>query len=191
MRNRLSLVIIIVLAGCASTSPLINYEGVINVIGENVTLTSKTSFFNDQAIEIIRENNHVDEIGEFYLQAILDGYQSQITGIESTSNTDEGFLFKVKAITVKKGVTVNIIDPGPIYVMSMEVDVYKDGLFIFDEKYKVRVNMAKVVNPDKGVNWLSKSEKNDPNNQVTTFDIGLRNLYRNMLFKHLDISLQL
>ena len=84
-----------------------------------------------------------------------------------------------------------MIDPGPVYKMTMKINIYQNGQRLTNETYITKVNMAQIVNEDKFWNWLSSEEMNDTNNQILTFERGLRNLYRDVYFKHLNISLTL
>lgn len=191
MSYRLMLVTLLICTACASSSPLVGYKGDVSISAEDVSLDSKTKLFGEDTIEIIQNRELVNERGDYYLNLILDAYWNQLTGIEPTDNRNNGLLFDITDITIKRGATINFVDPGPVYVMTMKVDIYRDGVFLFDEKYRVKVNMAEIINPDEYFNWLSLSEKQNPDNQITTFNVGLRRLYRNLLFKHLDISLHL
>ncbi|RNC79939.1 MAG: hypothetical protein ED557_12455 [Balneola sp.] len=191
MNTRLILVVAFLTVGCASSSPLIGFKGDVNVTADNVSLKSNNPFFGNQAIEVIKTNEIVDDRADYFLNVILDAYWNQLTGIEPTESETAGLRFDIRTITVKKGTTINFVDPGPIYIMTMKVDVYEDGVFSFDDRYRVKVNMAEVVSPNKFFNWLSNAEKENTENQIATFNMGLRYLYRNMLFEHFDISLQL
>jgi hypothetical protein len=184
-------VLVAFLMGCASSSRLVNEEGMLNLSATEVDYVSKSDFFGQPAIERISQDNYLQQRGDYYLDLILNGYYNQVQSISVTENENEGISLRIKNVSVKHGATLNFIDPGPIYVMRMQVEVFRNGNYLKTEYYKTRVNMAEVIHPEKKLNWLTTEEKKDSQNQLETFEVGLRKLYRDIFFKHLQISLRL
>ncbi len=192
MRTLHILTILFTAISCRSTSPFITYSGDVSIQGTNATLSSSSNFFSVESVNKADSIEMIDERADHYLNLILEGYYQQTGHFNFTNDKNAPMYFDVQHVSVKTGYfSFNLVDPGPIYKMRMEVDIYSNGELLGTETYKTRVNMAQVINPEKMWNWLTLEEKNDSENQLTTFDIGLRSLYRNLFFKHLDISLSL
>jgi len=177
---------------CSSTSPFISYSGDISVDGLDAAITSSSAFFSIESVQKTDSISMIDERANHYLNIILDGYYQQ-TGNVKFSNIDKSDMaFSIREVNVNTGYfTMNFIDPGPILRIKMVVDIYYFGDLIETETYRTRVNMAQVINSDRFWNWLTNKQKNNVDNQIEAFEIGLRTLYRNLFFKHLDISLKI
>ena len=191
MRISLLIGLLLFLNSCSSTSPFINYSGDFSMQATPIEITSKTEFFSDETISQVIKSNFVKERGDYYLNKIIDGYHTQTQGFNFSEDNNIGVSFRVKEIRVKSGFTLNFVDPGPIYRMFMDVDIYRYGELVVSETYRTSANMALVVKKDRFFNWLSTEDRNNPDNQIATFERGLRDLYRDLYFKHLDISLSL
>ncbi|MCG8372435.1 MAG: hypothetical protein MI700_02830 [Balneolales bacterium] len=182
-------VLLFVSLGCSATSPFSGFEGSVNHYAENVAVRSYSNWFSTNAVETVVEGNFVDEKGDYFLNVVIDNYPSQTTGLKESEDSNSGISFRVKSLEVKNAFTLNIPDPGPVYKLNMEVDIFENGEFVESKAIKARVNMASIVNEDKIFNWLTAEEKNDINNQLLTFEIGLTRLYQKLYFSHFDINL--
>lgn len=191
MRFSLLICLLFIVNSCSTTTPFIDYSGEISVTANPIDITSKSSFFSDESISQVKETDFVKQTGDYYLNKVIDGYYTQTQDFTFTDESNTGLRFHIKEIRVKSGWTINFVDPGPIYRMFMDVDIYRNNQLILSETYKSTANMALVVKRDKFFNWLSSESKKNPDNQIATFERGLRGLYRNLYFKHLDISLSL
>jgi|GEM_PF-3823730 len=186
----LFLVSIFLFLGCSTVSPFIDFQGKVSISSTSEVIPNQ-KVFHQASADFIRKQDFVEERGKYYLDRVVIGYSSQLPGVVFSEDTTQGLHFFIREIEVDQGHTLNIIAPGPVIKMKMMVDVYENERLITSESYKTRVNMALVVNEDKFWNWLTKEEVEAIDNQVKTFERGLRNLYRNLYFKHLDISLTL
>jgi hypothetical protein len=191
MRFILLLIISLTALSCRSTSPFIGYSGNISISAQSVIINSTNQYFNDVSIGVVLNSDYVGERGDFYLNKVLDGYYPQTSGVNFSNDDEASLSFRVKKVQVRNGFTMNFVDPGPIYQLKMEVDIFENGEFVTNETYRSIVNMARVVKGHRVWNWLKDEDKENIENQIDTFGIGLRGLYRNLYFRHLDISLTL
>lgn len=192
MRIILLMSVLVGTLSCSTTSPFISYSGKVSIVGSNASIISNSGFFNNESIEIADSMLMIDERADHYLNLVLEGYYEQTGHFEFSDSQNAAMYFDIQEVSVKTGhFSLNLVDPGPILRMKMLVDVYSEGTYVYTETYRTRVNMAQIINPDKLWNWLSIEEKQNVDNQLATFEIGLRTLYRNLFFKHLDISLSL
>jgi hypothetical protein len=174
---------------CATTSPFSSYSGEVSVSAA-YSIEGDDVVFHQETIQKVQENDIIESKGEFYLDRIVFGYGNQLPGIVYSEESISGLHFILRNVDVKKGYTFNLIDPGPIVKIKMEFDVLENGSVILTESYKTRVNMARIINEGKFWNWLDNEEISNTDNQIKTFERGLRNIYRGLYFKHLDISLE-
>lgn len=180
----------IVISSCSPTSILIDHHDVVSV-ATIPELKVKSQVLNLQSREQIDDQQIIHQKGVYYLDKVVLGYSDQLEGVYFDNANQSGLHFEIASMQVKKGFTFNLIDPGPVYKMTMKINIYQNGQRLTNETYITKVNMAQIVNEDKFWNWLSSEEINDTNNQILTFERGLRNLYRDVYFKHLNISLTL
>ncbi|MBO6792597.1 MAG: hypothetical protein JJ895_01710 [Balneolaceae bacterium] len=190
MKNLIWVLMFFVIASCAPTSILVDNFNVVSVASvPNLEVESR--ILNSQSRNQINDQKIIEQKGTYYLDKVVLGYSNQLDGIYFDNADQSGLHFEVESMQVKKGFTFNLIDPGPVYKMTMKVNIYQNGHRLNNETYITKVNMAQIVNEDKFWNWLSSEEISDTDNQILTFERGLRNLYRDVYFKHLNISLTL
>ena len=187
--KRIITVLVFVSLGCSTMSPFSGFQGSVNHYAENVDVRSYSNWFSTNAVETVVAGNLVDEKGDYFLNSVIDNYPSQTIGLRESEDANSGLSFRVKSLEVRNSFTLNIPDPGPVYKLSMEVDIFENGEFVESQAIKARVNMASIINEDKIFNWLTNEEKNDINNQLLTFEIGLTRLYQKLYFNHFDINL--
>lgn len=185
-------VMLVFMVGCASSTEIINTQSKVSISTSDLQVSAQPDLVNEQSLRFMKEQNFIEERGHHYLQKILEGYITQVQGVELSNDQNLGRSFRVKSIDIsQKFFTFNFIDPGPFYHIKMNVDIYDDGEYRFSEQYSRRVNMAEIINADKFFNWLSTEERNNSDNQIQTIEVGLMYIYRDLYFKHFDISLVL
>ncbi len=190
MKNLIWVLTFFWIGSCAPTSIIVDNFSVVSVASVP-DLQVQSRVLNPQSRNQINDQKLIEQKGTYYLDKVVLGYSNQLDGIYFDNADQSGLHFEVESMKVKKGFTFNLIDPGPVYKMSMKVNIYQNGRRLNNETYTTRVNMAQIVHEDKFWNWLSSEEISDTNNQILTFERGLRNLYRDVYFKHLNISLTL
>ena len=197
MRQIYILVILIsVLMGCGSSATLQNESEepkTINIKTTELEIISDNEWFSYITQKRIHSSELVQNDGESIIVSIKKWYASQLgnyTIVDANEKAD--FTINIKEISVdKRIVTLNIIKPGPLYVMHMDVDIISDNDIISSISKKSIVNMAEVNFPEENVKWMSTTEKNDIEHQFFTFKKGIRELYQDVFFEAFGISLQL
>lgn len=190
MKNLCWVLLFFWFSSCSQTATLVDHNDVVS-IAVIPDLEVESRVLNSQTKNEIIDQEIIQRKGSYYLDRVVIGYSNQLDGIYFDNTNQSGLHFEVESMQVKKGFTFNLIDPGPVYKMIMKVTIYQNGQKLTNEKYVTRVNMAQIVAEDKFWNWLTPEEISDSGNQIFTFERGLRNLYRDVYFKHLNISLTL
>jgi len=157
------------------------------------SIGESTKWFSSDTKTEISSSELVTSFGEDILSQFVVGYKNQIGNYKYVDNDEVADItFIVKRIDVKRRwFTFNFLKPGPMYLMIIEADVKTAENVSTIITKKSLTNMAAVAFPNDNVKWMSKNEKSDTENQIKTFQVGLRRLYQNLFFDAFNISLQL
>lgn len=195
MRNFILLVGVLLFNNCQYSKRIINdtsFERTVTIDAATASLGEESKWFSGKTRSEIKDINLLKEEGGNVLAQVLAGYKNQINDFNYIDMEQADITFRVNRVSVLRGrFTFNFLKPGPIYKMKIDADLLIDGEFISSIKKKTTVNMAAVVFPDDTIKWMSGEEKRSLENQVATFEAGLRTLYQNLYFEAFDVSLRL
>lgn len=184
---------LILFISCSSASRLTSerdFTGNVDLSTDSLLVTSNTPWFSSETISEIEEENLVAGTGDYLFTEILNGYANQMFGVEQSSAEKADISFSIKKIVVKRGYfTLNFPNPGPIYKMAMEVDIYNGSTLIKSATFKTRVNMSVINFGHLPFKWMSPTETGNTEYQLETFEAGLRKLYQKLYFEYFEISL--
>ena len=168
-------------------------EKTVNIDFSEFELSAASKWFSTDTKSSIDSSEMVKKIGEDILSQLVIGYKNQIGNYKYVGNNEVADItFKVKSIDVKRRrFTFNFLKPGPLYLMIIKTDILTSGNETSSTTKKSLTNMSTVAFPDDNVKWMSREEKSDTDNQIKTFQVGLRRLYQNLYFDAFDISLRL
>lgn len=193
MKNTLLIWALILFTGCNSLSKLSNdrdFDGNVHLSTDSLILQNGTPWFSTETISEIEEENFIEGTGNFLFTEVLNGYATQMFGVEQSSAEEADISFIIKKLEVKKGYfTINFPNPGPIYKMVMVVDIYNGSALVDQVKFKTRVNMSVINFSHLPFKWMSPSEIGNKEYQLATFEAGLRKLYQKLYFEYFEISL--
>lgn len=196
MRRIILVGTILLFIGCSSSLNLSdNSEDLrtVKIDFSDFSIGESTKWFSSDTKSGIISSDIVKSFGEDILSQFIVGYRNQIGNYKYVENDEVADItFIVKRIEVKRRwFTFNFLKPGPIYLMDIEADVKTERNVSTIVTKKSLTNMATVTFPNDNMKWMSKDEKSDTENQIKTFQIGLRRLYQNLFFDAFDISLRL
>tara|TARA_R110002124_G_scaffold284802_2_gene462487 strand:- start:4962 stop:5549 length:588 start_codon:yes stop_codon:yes gene_type:complete len=195
VRNFILLVGILLFINCQYSKRIVNdtsYERTVTIDVATASLGEESKWFSEKTRSEIEEINLLKEEGKNILAQVVARYKNQIGDFKYIDLKEADVIFRVNKVSVQKGrFTFNFLKPGPIYRMKIDADLLIDGKFVSSIKKKIVVNMATVVFPEENVKWMSGEEKRNLENQMDTFEVGLRRLYQNLYFEAFDISLRL
>lgn len=195
MRNFILLIGILLCINCQSSKTIISetaYERTVTFDAAKASLGAESRWFSEDARYEIEENQLLKKEGKSILAQVIAGYKKQIDDFKYVDLEKADITFRVNKVSVKRGrFTFNFLKPGPIYIMNIDADILIGDKFVSSIKKKTTVNMATVAFPDDNVKWMSRDEKGNSENQIDTFEVGLRRLYQNLYFEAFDISLRL
>lgn len=187
---------ILLLIGCSSSMNLSNNSEELRTVKidfSDFRIGESNKWFSSETKSRIFSSDIVENLGEDILSQFTIGYKNQIGNYNYVENAESAdVIFKVTSVDVKRRwFTFNFLKPGPMYLMVIEAEVEMEGNISTIITKKSLTNMATVAFPKDNVKWLSRNEKSDTENQIKTFQVGLRRLYQNLFFDAFDISLRL
>lgn len=193
MRKKFLVSLLILFVSCSISSRITSerdFTGNVNLNTDSLLVASNTPWFSGETISEIEQENLVAGTGDYLFSEMLIGYANQMFGVEQSSSENADISFMIRKVEVKRGYfTINFPNPGPIYKMAMEVDIYNGSRFIESATFKTRVNMSVINFGHLPFKWMSPTEMENTEYQLETFEAGLRKLYQKLYFEYFEISL--
>ncbi len=196
MRKLITGILLLFIIGCGSSSTILESGEKTQKVyldASEVRIESNNRWFSEESLTAVDVNKTIEKSGQELLELVVTGYSDQVGNFEVVNSPDNAdVVFKIEEIIVgQRTFTMNFVKPGPIYLMKIKAIVESEGFENYSLSKKSLVNMAEVSYPDEGFKWMNNDEKSDTQNQLNTFNSGLRKLYQNLFFEAFDISLQL
>lgn len=161
-------------------------------MNQDFDLVVNTPWFNNDLADELTETSYVEEMGNDILDKILTSYPNQVFGVEKVPLEESNVRFELKKLTIKRAyISINFPNPGPIYRVLLDVDIYEKGVLLKSKTLRSRVNMSEVNFGHMPFKWLNEKERKDPEHQLATLEAGLRNIYQKLYFNYFNISLSI
>lgn len=193
MKRSFLVSLLILFVSCSSSSRITterDFAGNVDLNTDSLLVASNSPWFSGETISEIEQENLVAGTGDYLFSEMLNGYANQMFGVEQSSPENADISFMIRTITVNKGYfTINFPNPGPIYKMVMEVDIYNGSKLIKSATFRTRVNMSVINFGHLPFKWMSPTEMGNTEYQLETFEAGLRKLYQKLYFEYFEISL--
>ena len=168
------------LAGCASSNNSIwqdqNLSGkTIGIDTQQMTFDVQLESISDTLVQQL--NEHIlDSLMNKLLKQTLTGY-SELTNKNIKYTREPGkadLLIVVDSLILKKGFTINLTRPGPVYQIevytSNNSETYETGV----GRYSGTANFAEMVGGDKAFYQPDENDLENTNYQLKTLDAALR-----------------
>ncbi|MBO6523824.1 MAG: hypothetical protein JJ971_08370 [Balneolaceae bacterium] len=164
----------------------------VSIMNQDFDLVVNTPWFNNDLADELTETSYVEEMGNDILDKILTSYPNQVFGVEKVPLEESNVRFELKKLTIKRAyISINFPNPGPIYRVLLDVDIYEKGVLLKSKTLRSRVNMSEVNFGHMPFKWLNEKERKDPEHQLATLEAGLRNIYQKLYFNYFNISLSI
>lgn len=191
----LGIVVLLAFSSCktSESAQAYSYETKrVSIINQDFDLVVKTPWFNNDLADELAKTSYVGEMGNDILDKILTSYPNQVFGVEKVPIDESNIRFELKKLTIKRAyISINFPNPGPIYRVFLDVDIYEKGVLFKSETIRSRVNMSEVNFGHKPFKWLDETERKNPEYQLATLEAGLRNIFQKLYFNYFNISLSI